>query len=109
MSRIMEGEIPGLRSRWRIRTETGSIYHVSLSEDGRWWLGADNVPNPTSRSLADGCWEIQRPAPWPPVPGRSLRLLAPADLSLGDPARVPGGGKITSRVVDVEPETIEFG
>lgn len=87
--------------RWEITTESGSLYRVGLDADGRWWIGGDNVATPTSRSLADGCWEIEPPAAWPPELGSPLEFRAPARLSREDPRRVPGGGKVTSRVVEV--------
>lgn len=88
--------------RWAIHTYTGSVYYVSRDSEGQWWMGADNVPNPTSCYLGDGTWVIQQPAPWPPVVGESIMLLPPPELEFGDPRRVPGGGKYTSPVVSFE-------
>jgi hypothetical protein len=87
--------------RWEITTQSGSLYRVGLDADGRWWVSADNVESPASCSLADGCWEIQAPSPWPPELGRPFEFRAPARLSAGDQRRVPGGGKNTSAVTDV--------
>lgn len=86
---------------WEIETASGSRYRLRLDREGRWWLSADNRPNPFSVSLADGEWEIQPPAPWPPVLGARCWFEAPAYLRLGDPRRVPGGGKVTSAVAAV--------
>jgi hypothetical protein len=49
-----------------------------------------------------GEWPMQRPDPWPAVPGHSIALVAPPHLAIDDPHRIPGGGKITSPVVRVE-------
>lgn len=87
--------------RWEITTETGSLYRLGLDADGRWWVSGDNIATPTSCCLADGCWEIQPPASWPPEPGFPLEFRAPPRLSAGDPRRVPGGGKVTSPVTEV--------
>lgn len=87
--------------RWEITTESGSLYRFGLDADGRWWVSGDNVASPTSSSLADGSWEIAPPAAWPPELGSPLEFRAPARLSRENPKRVPGGGKVTSRVVEV--------
>lgn len=82
-----------------IHTDSGSMYHVLLDQQGRWWLRADNVPNPLSRALdRNQWWRIQRPYPWPPELGSPVRLAAPPEMDRGDRARIPGGGKITSPV-----------
>lgn len=83
---------------WEIRTVRGSLYRVHRRLDDRWWVSADNLPTPDSRSLAHGCWEIQPPVRWPPVVGRSFIFEAPDDMEAGDPRGIPGGGKITSEV-----------
>lgn len=88
---------------WEIATASGSRYGLRVDREGRWWLSADNRPNPYSVSLADGEWEIQPPLPWPPMLGAPCWLWAPAHLRLGDPRRVPGGGKVTSAVASVTP------
>jgi hypothetical protein len=88
--------------RWEISTQSGSLYRVGLDADDRWWVSAENVKSPTSCSLADGCWEIQAPKPWPPEIGHPFEFRAPAHLAHDSPKRVPGGGKITSAVVRIQ-------
>lgn len=83
-----------------VKTTTGSIYRIEERADGTWWFSADNVPNPTSARVI-GAWQIIRPAPWPPVLGVGLYLLADPVLLKGDLTRVPGGGKVTTPVVEV--------
>lgn len=90
-------------NQWEIRTLSGSLYRVAIDDEDRWWVSADNVATCTSSNLADGCWEIQPPSPWPPVLGAPFRFVAPTHLPIGDPERVPGGGKVTSIVVAVAP------
>ena len=87
---------------WRIRTQSGSLYVVARDATGLWLFSGRNVPNPRSVSLAAGIWPIEPPQPWPPVPGQPLVLAALGILPFGHPLRVPGGGKLTSPVVDVE-------
>jgi hypothetical protein len=88
---------------WEVRTLSGSLYRVAVDAQGRWWVSGDNIPSCSSSSLADGCWEIQPPSPWPPALGMPLRFVAPSHLFPGDAERVPGGGKVTSAVVAVAP------
>ena len=80
-------------------TASGSRYRIAADREGRWWLSADNRASATSRRLdpADW-WEIAPPEPWPPVLGRSVRLMAPPDLAFDDPRRIPGGGKVTTPI-----------
>jgi hypothetical protein len=69
---------------------------------GEYWLRADNVPNPLSRSITpDRWWRIDTPEPWPPQVGLNLLLPAHRTLRLDDPERIPGGGMITSPVQDL--------
>lgn len=86
----------------RVRTETGSVYLFRTDKNGQWWVAGSNMVNSQSQSLADGEWMIEPLSPWPPQIGASLYFFAPQDLAKGDPRRCPGGGKITSPVVDVE-------
>jgi len=80
-------------------THTGSVYRVTRNKRERWWMRAANVANPTSRPLNPGrWWIIQRPCPWPPELGQPIALRAPGWLARDDPARIPGGGKITSPI-----------
>lgn len=81
-----------------IRTLTGSRYLVHLTEDARWWLAGDNVPNDNSTRVPVGAWLIDAPAPWPPRQGLGIYLGAPRWLRLDDPRRIPKGGKNTSPV-----------
>jgi hypothetical protein len=86
---------------WEVVTVTGSRYYLFLDDGLDWWMAADNQPNPGSRDISGGTWRIEPPAPWPPQEGLSLRLLAPTDMDIHDPARCPGGGKVTSMVREV--------
>lgn len=89
---------------WGLLTLTGSIYLVGIDVNGQWWMGARNTPNPGSCRLPDGeLWRIVKPTPWPPRIGRPIALLALPEYRRGEAGRVPGGGKITSAVVDVLP------
>lgn len=83
-----------------VKTETGSIYRIEERQDGTWWFSAENIPNPTSARVV-GAWQIVRPTPWPPVLGVGLYLLVDPALPKTDPTRVPGGGKVTTPVVEV--------
>lgn len=59
-------------------TERGSVYRVLEDTEGRWWLNADNVPNPRSVRLEPTrWWRIRRPEPWPPKLGHPVELMAP--------------------------------
>lgn len=87
---------------WRVHTETGSVYYVARDEEGTWWFGGDNVPNPISARLPEGyAWRIQPPVPWPLSIGARLFVDAPPELPMCHPDRVPGGGKRTSPVLRV--------
>lgn len=90
---------PGLKLQTRVITRSGSVYRVARDDKGRWWMSADNIPNPASVRLdPDRWWAIRAPEPWPPELGERLELLAPEGLGRDDPRRVPGGGKRTSPV-----------
>jgi hypothetical protein len=94
---------------YEITTRSGSVYIVSRTGDGRWWLSGDNVDSPTSKSLGGGRWQIEPAAPWPPVLGDSMMFRPPRSLRVNDPRRMPGGGKRTSMVVRVELLATEGG
>lgn len=80
-------------------TRSGSTYRIARESEGRWWMNADNVPNPASCRLdRDRWWCIQAPRPWPPELGERLWLMPPEELERDDPERMPGGGKHTSPV-----------
>jgi hypothetical protein len=99
-----DGRTPAQRApgAWAFRTASGSLYAVMRDADGQWWLTARNVPSDTSVALPPAAmWMIAPPTPWPLEIGRPVAMLAPPWLALDDPARVPGGGKITSPVVAV--------
>lgn len=90
---------PELELQTTVITRSGSIYRVARDDEGRWWMSADNVPNPTSVRLdPDRWWTIHRPEPWPPELGERLELRPLAELDRDDRRRVPGGGKRTSPV-----------
>ncbi|HVZ30810.1 MAG TPA: hypothetical protein VG963_00205 [Polyangiaceae bacterium] len=94
--------MPPIAEWWRVSTLTGSSYIVAREVAGAWWLTGANVPSPRSVQLPPGYWRIEPPAPWPPVAGAPLVLWAAFTLALDDPARLPGGGKLTSPVQHVE-------
>ena len=85
-------------SAWLIGTLSGSRYVIGRDTEGVWWFGGENVANPGSVSLPRQLWRIETPTPWPPLLGARACLVAAQDLAIGDPRRVPGGGKITSAV-----------
>jgi hypothetical protein len=90
----------------KIQTETGSCYIVR-EEDGQFFLSGDNKLNPNSAPIQDGEWEIAQPNPWPPEKGRQLLFYSVHFQHFSHRERMPGGGKLTSRVVDsyiYEPE-----
>jgi hypothetical protein len=87
---------------WRITTRAGSRYVVALDSSGAWWIDGRNVPNPRSCALPPQFWRIEPPQPWPPRLGAPVMLMALSSLDHDDPARAPGGGKITSDVSIVE-------
>ena len=86
----------------RISTASGSEYLVKCHRDDSWWCSAYNVVNKTSTQLeGTGWWRIAPPSPWPPVIGWPIVLVTPETLRFGDPDRMPGGGKVTSPVIEV--------
>ena len=87
---------------WAITTRSGSRYVVGLDCAGAWWMEGRNVPNARSCALPVRFWQIDPPRPWPPRLGAPLLLMALSGLALDDPARAPGGGKVTSNVSVVE-------
>lgn len=84
-----------------IRTESGSIYWIARDGDGRWWLSARNVANPSSQELGARRYAIAPPTPWPPIVGYPIVVAADPGVPAGTPESLPGGGKWTSRVVSV--------
>jgi hypothetical protein len=87
-----------------VRTLRNSQYDLLRDSYGQFWVRGRNMPNPRSSQLAPETWYIiARPTPWPPQPGVPLVFMAPSVLERGDPRRVPGGGKRSSPVVQVEP------
>lgn len=86
--------------QWQVQTESGSRSVVGKDREGKWWLSGDNVVTPTSAPLQDGVWEIREPDIWPPAIGERMILLANPALEHDHPLRAPGGGKISSPVVD---------
>jgi hypothetical protein len=87
---------------WRITTRAGSLYVVALDSAGDWWMDGRNVPNPASCALPPQFWRIEPPQPWPPRLGAPVMLMALSSLDREDPARAPGGGKVTSDVSIIE-------
>lgn len=84
---------------YTVVTESGSLYFLR-EEGGKWWLCAKNVPNERSKLLGTvSWWEIEKPNPWPPRRGHSLGMWSTLFLEpVNTPNRMPGGGKVTSRV-----------
>lgn len=89
------------KAAFRLHTETGSTYELRVGEDGTFWFGGNNVPNPVSRPLDGRLWRVQRPVPFPPLLGEPLFVAAPPELECDDPTRIPGGGKLTSRITAI--------
>ena len=82
-----------------IRTETGSVYYVRQEGD-HWYLSADNISSERSKELR-GEWPIHAPPVWPPRIGEPLQLISEYYDRPDHIDRMPGGGKLTSRVVEV--------
>jgi hypothetical protein len=87
---------------WCITTRSGSIYLIARDRAGAWWMQARNIPNPGSCALPLQLWQIDAPEPWPARLGAELNLFALSSLEYDDPARAPGGGKVTSDVSTIE-------
>lgn len=87
---------------WLLTTASGSHYVVARDSCGMWWFGGRNVATAWSCALPPRLWRIERPTPWPPRLGKALLMMAPTSLALADPARVPGGGKVTSPIATLE-------
>jgi hypothetical protein len=86
-----------------VTTRSGSEYLVARDPvDGTFWLGTGtygNMATARSRELPRGrSWRIAPPFIFVGFPAV---FLAPMDLAFDAPARVPGGGKHTSPVVQV--------
>lgn len=88
-----------MTKRLRITTEIGSEYILEAREDDTYWVSGRNVPNPESKPLGEQTWQIE-PEEMPCV-GQEWLFLALKSLAKDDPARMPGGGKFTSRVTEV--------
>lgn len=87
-----------------VTTESGSTYRV-CEENDRFFLRANNVPNPNSVAIPDREWEVVPQDftvfAWPPVVGQCMYLSCIHELDRDHPDRMPGGGKITSRVKEI--------
>ena len=83
-----------------ITTQSGSIYRLRKSVRGRWYLAGKNVPSSTSQDIQAGEWEVELPTV--PTIGQPFRAYAPESMDRNDPARIPGGGKITSPITNIE-------
>lgn len=87
-----------------------SLCSIAADTDGRWFFSGEIVPNPSSVALPSWrAWEIESPAPWPPVIGFLLWLCVPGDLPCDSPDRAPGAVKLTSRVSRVIASTRPSG
>lgn len=82
-----------------IHTKSGSVYKLGRT-NGRWWVSGVNVVNEQSKDIRGDKWEIERPAPT--EIGMPLVFVAARSLAMDDPARMPGGGKVTSPVTSME-------
>lgn len=83
----------------KITTQSGSIYHLHQFDD-KLFLQGENVVTRQSKDLRAGMWEVE--AVHSPEVGKQLHLVAPSDLLMSDPKRIPGGGKITSLVTRID-------
>lgn len=88
----------------RVTTFTGSIYEFKYDpHEISWWVRAQNVPSITSEPIArDRWWLIETPSPWPPQHETGMIFQAFLAYELSHPDRLPGGGKWTSPVVDIQ-------
>ena len=91
-------------TRWKVTTETGSVYIVINRGHAGWFVVAHNKAAKFSQALDPHIeWKIWEPEPWPPIFGSHLTMLSrwhggPID----HPERMPGGGKATAPVKSVE-------
>lgn len=83
-----------------IQTESGSIYHLR-HVNGKWFLSSPaHVVTDRSKDICADEWEVEIQAE--PVIGMPLQAFAPLSMDKDDPARIPGGGKITSPIVSID-------
>jgi hypothetical protein len=86
----------------RVRTQSGSRYDIYTCFDGRCFVAADHVISPTSQALGSTTWQVEPMQPWPPALGQPLFFVSAYFAEAkSHPDRAPGGGKITSPVVDI--------
>lgn len=62
---------------WDIPTHSGSIYRVTMRDDGSWHFGAVDIPSQgVGTRFLGASYRIEAPTTWPPEPGRRLWLWA---------------------------------
>ena len=88
-----------------ITTMSGSVYTIRQATTGIWRMLGENVVTERSKDIraVDGLehgWEVEFGSV--PKIGEPLCVLAPARLAMDDPTRIPGGGKITSPITNIE-------
>ena len=85
-----------------VTTDSGSVYEFYIGS-GNWWVKSNNIISTTSKDISDRLWAIQKPVPWPPIPGERLYFKSIYPFSERDNEdRLPGGGKDTSPIKTVE-------
>jgi hypothetical protein len=87
-----------VEKQYYIRTETGSSYRWYIYTDGTQFVSGKNVANQISLPIGDDAFQIE-PAETPII-GQEWLFNALKSLKPGDPKRMPGGGKLTSRVIE---------
>ena len=88
-----------------ITTYSGSVYRIRQDATGIWRMLGENVVTERSKDIrpVDGLehgWEIEFGSV--PKIGEPLCVVAPARMAMDDPMRIPGGGKITSPITNIE-------
>jgi hypothetical protein len=91
-------KIPENISSIAVTTASHSVYAIERRGDG-WFLFASHLPSATSEDINGAAWQIEEPAM--PELGRSWILTSFHYFDWDNPDRIPGGGKITSPVVEI--------
>lgn len=92
-----------LVKHYKVTTHSGSVYHVQGDGVLFYWLKSTKQVRTHDENLpVSGSYPLQQVAPWPPVAGHPMVMLAEHFTEPGHPLRLPGGGKITSPVQLVE-------
>lgn len=88
-----------------VQTESGSVYRFRRDPAGRWWVRAANRASAYSSPIPENLeYQVLQPKPWPPELF-SILVFFSAVHDRTSPRRIPGGGKVTSRVISIDLET----